>query len=125
MKIFSVFLASILLGNAGLCVAATTYNYQTTLTSMSIDLPDAQVPGSYPPPESTPKPRSIVITPSVPNYCLSFPLAYLFQLSDLTDEAQKQMYATLVTAKINGLTVTLSYQVESALMRCRIVGVSF
>ena len=116
MKMFRVFSALALVGSANLCSAASLF--QTTITTVQAELAEAAV-GPYP---ST-TPRALIITPTNPSNCMGFPFAYLFQLTDLTDAVQKQLYATLVTARINGLRVTLAYVVESSNNRCRIVGV--
>lgn len=122
MKVIKACLAILLIGSTATTLAAnTSSSYSTTLTSLSIQQPEMQ---AIYPSDPTPKPRSLVLVPTLPNNCISFPFASLFQLNDLTDDAQKQMYATLMTAKINGLSVNLTYIVEPSMLRCRIVGVS-
>jgi len=121
MKVMKLCLAALLVGNSVAASAATTYYYSTTISSLSIQLPESQ---TFPQPDPTPKPRTIISVPTPPSPCAPS-VVYPFILTDLTDQAQKQIYATLLTAKINGLSVNIGYQVEGNMFRCRVVGVQF
>lgn len=96
-------------------------SYQSTISSLSIQNGD----NTFSAPDPTAKPIAFIKVPVVPAACdmgfFQFPL----MLTDLTDPTQKQMYATLVSARINGMTVTLTFIPENNGTRCRILGVEF
>lgn len=104
MQRFKAFVLPLLLINTGFCLATET-------TSTISELKIVYVSGGAP---------YATITTTAPNGC-----SFAIMLPDLTDQAQKQMYATLVSAKINGLPVYLNYTQETSSFRCRltIVGI--
>lgn len=122
MKTLKIFLAAMLLGTGGLCFAISEYT--TAISSLNSEIAGTSNVVNPFPLDPTPTPRVFVATPQLPTDCVNF-IGYMFQLTDLTDPAQKQMYATLVAAKLNGLNVKLKYIPEGSMRRCRIVGVNF
>lgn len=122
MKKLKCMLAVILLGATNLSLAYSgVTTYQTKISSLSLEFGD----NTFTTPNPAAKPLAFIKVPVIPPACdlgwFQFPL----MLTDLTDPTQKQMYATLVSARINGMTVTLTFIPETSGTRCRILGVEF